>query len=66
MKAISMLPSGVGVTVEKLDKIYFCIECRMVFLFRSDAAADYERMSGSASFYLSDLLRRNSNMRYLV
>jgi hypothetical protein len=60
-----MLPSGVGVTVEKLDKIYFCIECRMVFLFRSDAAADYERMSGSASFYLSDL-RRNSNMRYLV
>lgn len=46
MKAISMLPSGVGVTVEKLDKIYFCIECRMVFLFKSDAAADYERMSG--------------------
>lgn len=46
MKAISMLPSGVGVTVEKLDKIYFSIECRMVFLFKSDAAVDYERMSG--------------------
>jgi hypothetical protein len=61
-----MLPSGVGVTVEKLDKIYFCIECRIVFLFRSDATADYERMSSSASFYLSDLLSRNSNMRYSV
>jgi hypothetical protein len=34
------------VTVEKIDKIYFCIECRMVFLFKSDAAADYETMSG--------------------
>jgi hypothetical protein len=52
MKAISMLPSGVGVTVEKLDKIYFCIECRMVFLFRSDAAADYERMSGSVILFI--------------
>jgi hypothetical protein len=45
MEDYLMLLSWVGVTVEKLDKIYFCIECRMVFLFKSDAAADYERMS---------------------
>lgn len=24
-------------TVEKIDRIYFCTECRMVFLFKSDA-----------------------------
>ena len=26
-----------GMTVEKIDRIYFCAECRMVFLFKSDA-----------------------------
>jgi hypothetical protein len=31
-----MSPRG-GLTVEKIDKIYFCAECRMVFLFKSDA-----------------------------
>lgn len=33
-----MLPSGAGVTVEKLDRIYFCNECRTVFLFKLDAS----------------------------
>jgi hypothetical protein len=40
-----MLPSGAGVTVEKLDKIYFCNECRTVFLFKLDAG-EHEKMTG--------------------
>lgn len=40
-----MLPAGAGVTVEKLDKIYFCAECRTVFLFKADAS-DHEKSSG--------------------
>lgn len=40
-----MLPSGADVTVEKLDKIYFCNECRTVFLFNLDAS-EHEKMSG--------------------
>lgn len=40
-----MLPSGAGVTVEKLDKIYFCNECRTVFLFKLDAS-EHERATG--------------------
>lgn len=39
-----MLPAGAGVTVEKLDRIYFCNECRTVFLFKSDAS-DHEKMA---------------------
>ena len=42
-----MLPAGAGVTVEKLDRIYFCNECRTVFLFRSDAV-DHEKAEGHA------------------
>ena len=37
--------SGAGVTVEKLDRIYFCTECKTVFLFRADAE-DHERTTG--------------------
>jgi hypothetical protein len=40
-----MLPSGAGVTVEKLDKIYFCNECRTVFLFKLDAG-EHGKMTG--------------------
>jgi hypothetical protein len=40
-----MLPSGAGVTVEKLDRIYFCNECRTVFLFKTDAS-DHEKATG--------------------
>jgi hypothetical protein len=44
-KSNNMLPTGSGVTVEKLDKIYFCAECRTVFLFKADAS-DHEKVSG--------------------
>jgi hypothetical protein len=39
-----MLPTGSGVTVEKL-KIFFCAECKTVFLFKADAS-DHEKASG--------------------
>jgi hypothetical protein len=42
-----MLPVGAGVTVEKLDKIYFCNQCRTVFLFKTDAS-DHEKIFGHA------------------
>jgi len=42
-----MLPSGAGVTVEKPNRIYFCNECRTVFLFKLDAS-DHEKMTGHA------------------
>lgn len=42
-----MLPAGAGVTVEKLDRIYFCNACRTVFLFKSDAS-DHEKDAGHA------------------
>lgn len=32
-------------TIEKLDKIYFCMQCKTVFLFKSDAE-DHKEMSG--------------------
>jgi hypothetical protein len=44
-KSRNMSPSGSGVTVEKLDKIYFCAECKMVFLFKVDAS-DHEKSYG--------------------
>ena len=40
-----MLQSGAGATVEKLDRIYFCNECRTVFLFKLDAG-DHEKETG--------------------
>ena len=40
-----MMPSGARVTVEKLDRIYFCAECKAVFLFKLDAS-DHEKASG--------------------
>ncbi|HEV8404595.1 MAG TPA: hypothetical protein VGQ13_01685 [Nitrososphaera sp.] len=33
------------VTVQKLDRIYFCAECKIVFLFKLDAS-DHEKASG--------------------
>jgi len=42
-----MLPAGAGVTVEKLDRVYFCAECKMVFLFRADVH-DHEKMTNHA------------------
>jgi hypothetical protein len=39
------MSSQKGVTVEKIDRIYFCAECRMVFLFLSDAS-DHQRSQG--------------------
>lgn len=40
-----MLSAEAGVTVEKLDRVYFCNECRTVFRFKSDAS-DHEKMAG--------------------
>lgn len=40
-----MLPGVAGVAADKLDKIYFCNECRNVFLFNTDVS-DHEKMSG--------------------
>jgi len=31
--------------IEKLDRIYFCTECKSVFLFKSDVE-DHREMSG--------------------
>ena len=39
------MPTGAGVTVEKLDRIYSCAECKAVFLFKLDAS-DHEKESG--------------------
>jgi hypothetical protein len=36
-----------GLTVEKIDRIYFCAECRMVYLFKSDAD-DHQTETGHA------------------
>jgi hypothetical protein len=44
-KSNNMLPAGSEVTVEKLDKIFFCVECKTVFLFKADAS-DHEKASG--------------------
>jgi len=40
-----MMSSGAGLTVEKIDRIYFCAKCRMVFLFKSDAD-DHAELQG--------------------
>jgi hypothetical protein len=45
------MSSGVGATtVEKLDRLYFCGECKMVFLFKADAD-DHERMKGHSRIH---------------
>ena len=43
-----MMSPGAGVTVEKIDRIYFCTECRMVFLFKSDAD-DHGQLQGHSN-----------------
>jgi hypothetical protein len=43
-----MMSSGANVTVEKIDRIFFCTECKMVFLFKSDAR-DHQSMQGHTS-----------------
>ncbi len=40
-----MMQSGAGMTVEKIDRIYFCTECSMVFLFKADAV-DHQKLQG--------------------
>jgi hypothetical protein len=45
VKSSNMMPSGAGITVEKLDRIYFCAECKIVFLFKLDAS-DHGKASG--------------------
>jgi hypothetical protein len=42
-----MFPAGSEVTVEKLDRIYFCAECKMVFLFKADVR-EHGKMTGHA------------------
>jgi len=42
VKSNNMMPSGARITVEKLDRIYFCAECKTVFLFKLDAS-DHEK-----------------------
>jgi hypothetical protein len=44
-RSSNMLPSEAGVTEEKLDRIYFCTECKTVFLFKLDAS-DHKKISG--------------------
>ena len=48
MIAVSMMSPGEGMTVEKIDRIYFCTECKMVFLFKSDAS-DHGSIQGHSS-----------------
>ena len=43
-----MMSPGAGMTVEKIDRIYFCTECKMVFLFKSDAS-DHQGIQGHSS-----------------
>ena len=43
-----MMSAGAGITIEKIDRIYFCTECKMVFLFKSDAS-DHRSMQGHSS-----------------
>ena len=38
----------------RLDKIYFCNKCRMVFLFHSDTE-DHERLWGHTQFVIVQL-----------
>ncbi|HEX2014751.1 MAG TPA: hypothetical protein VLA68_05950 [Nitrososphaera sp.] len=45
-----MTPAGVAATVEEIDRLYFCAECKMVFLFKSDSI-DHERISGHAKMH---------------
>ncbi len=45
LKSSNILPPGTGVTVEKLNRIYSCAECKAVFLFKLDAS-DHEKESG--------------------
>ncbi|OLC23227.1 MAG: hypothetical protein AUJ08_02350 [Thaumarchaeota archaeon 13_1_40CM_3_50_5] len=45
LKSSNILPPGTGVTVEKLDRIYSCAECKAVFFFKLDAS-DHEKESG--------------------
>jgi hypothetical protein len=40
-----MMSSAAGTTVEKIDRLYYCSECRMVFLFKSDAT-DHQDKEG--------------------
>jgi hypothetical protein len=40
-----MYASSAEVTAEKVDRLYFCTECRIVFLFKSDVD-DHEAISG--------------------
>jgi hypothetical protein len=42
------MSQGAGLTIEKIDRIYFCAECRTVFLFKSDAQ-DHEVLQGHAN-----------------
>jgi hypothetical protein len=39
MTAVAAVPKP----VEKLDKVYFCVNCRAVFLFKSDLAYHSEK-----------------------
>jgi hypothetical protein len=45
VKSSNMMASESWVTVQKLDRIYFCAECKIVFLFKLDAS-DHEKASG--------------------
>ena len=36
--------------IERLDKIYYCRECKMVFLFESDIAEHVNRFTGHDDF----------------
>jgi len=54
---LRMLPVEAGVAVEKLDKIYFCNECRNVFLFNTDVS-DHEKMSGHTE--IREMLMKSS------
>ena len=40
-------PAGTAVGFDVLDRLYFCLQCRTVFLFRADAQ-DHERDCGHA------------------
>jgi hypothetical protein len=52
-KSSNMLPSSAGVTVEKLDKIYFCAECKIIFLFKLDVSEHQQTSSHTQLLELS-------------
>lgn len=42
-----MMSQGAGMTLEKIDRIYYCADCGTVFLFKSDASEHKDMLGHS-------------------